>query len=596
MEYAARAVAVAARAEARRVQLEPGPALEEVRRQFRAGPLAALGRTARHAKTMASIADLNISSNRDADDRWDAVAARLGAVAARLRMIRCQRQLKAQQTLRDDLSATSKRAQLARKRLKPLAEAVAKRASGGVTLPPCKSLWRMSQLAGLGGASLDAEPYEAPMSEDGGETDATPEVTHIMRGPKTTLADLARDARGFRLCSLPDVAKARVTVATPSQFARAILALEEADVASVVEGSDAARNRVELVDCVDCLFGDHATPGTVFFHFRFVDDDAPATAFVCELQLCLGQLVTDDWRAGAAFDGYRSARELLVATGRGDLVDAVEREERKRAAASAAPAPAPQEAPAPRSIFRLSRGSRDDFPRRRRSSVLNAVAAALGRRAPSGPTQRTPMTATSSRPRRPRHDPVSCCNITVLVRPLGRARHHPFVVPLLNSLPLVLLGLAPAEREVHLQQVLVVEVERERDQGEARVDHLPAELADLALVEEEAARPSRLVLEVPGRRLVRRNIYIYEHARAALDAPEAVGDVRVAVSAALDLRALERDAGLHRPDDLVGEARLPVGRDLQPAAVALLGGGFALLRVQASPSWVRVRRDEGCGE
>ena len=125
VEYAARAVAVAARAEARRVQLEPGPALAEVRRRFRAGPLAALGRTARHAKTMASIADLNNSSNRDADGRWDAVATRLGAVAARLRMIRCQRQLKAQQTLRDDLSATSKRAQLARKRLKPLAEAVA---------------------------------------------------------------------------------------------------------------------------------------------------------------------------------------------------------------------------------------------------------------------------------------------------------------------------------------------------------------------------------------------------------------------------------------------------------------------------------------
>merc|ERR1719201_2955850 len=88
-----------------------------------------------------------------------------------------------------------------------------------------------------------------------------------------TLADLARDP-GFRLCSLPDVARARVTVATPSQLSRAILALEECDVASVVEGSDAAKNRVELVDCVDCLFGEQTTtPGTVFFHFRFVDDD-----------------------------------------------------------------------------------------------------------------------------------------------------------------------------------------------------------------------------------------------------------------------------------------------------------------------------------
>ena len=51
---------------------------------------------------------------------------------------------------------------------------------------------------------------------------------------QATLADLARDP-GFRLCSLPDVARARVTVATPSQLSRAILALEEADVATCVE-------------------------------------------------------------------------------------------------------------------------------------------------------------------------------------------------------------------------------------------------------------------------------------------------------------------------------------------------------------------------
>ena len=106
----------------------------------------------------------------DAADRegigWDDVAARLGAVAARLRMIRCQRQLKAQQTLRDDLAATSKRAALARKRLKPLADAIAKRSNGVVSIPPTKSLWRMAQLAGCAEASLDSDdtPYEAPPS------------------------------------------------------------------------------------------------------------------------------------------------------------------------------------------------------------------------------------------------------------------------------------------------------------------------------------------------------------------------------------------------------------------------------------------------
>ena len=173
VEYAARAVAVAARAEARRVQREPGPALLELRRRFREGPLANLERSVQHARTMASIADGSITSNDDARDRWDDVAARLGAVAARLRMIRCQRQLKAQQTLRDDIAATSKRAALARKRLKPLADAIAKRSNGVVSIPPTKSLWRMAQLAGCAEASLDSDdaPYEAPTGEDGGETD-----------------------------------------------------------------------------------------------------------------------------------------------------------------------------------------------------------------------------------------------------------------------------------------------------------------------------------------------------------------------------------------------------------------------------------------
>ena len=173
VEYAARAVAVAARAEARRVQRESGPALLELRRRFREGPLAHLERSVQHARTMASIADGSITSNDDARDRWDDVAARLGAVAARLRMIRCQRQLKAQQTLRDDLAATSKRAALARKRLKPLADAIAKRSNGVVSIPPTKSLWRMATFAGCAEASLDSDdaPYEAPTGEDGGETD-----------------------------------------------------------------------------------------------------------------------------------------------------------------------------------------------------------------------------------------------------------------------------------------------------------------------------------------------------------------------------------------------------------------------------------------
>ena len=132
------------------------------------------------------------------------------------------------------------------------------------------------------------------------------------------------------------------------------------------------------MDCVDCLFGESTTPGTVFFHFRFVDDDG-ATAFVCELQLCLGQLVVDDWRATAAFDAYRSAREFLIATGKGDLVDAVEHEERKQAATSQAPAgPARSPCSPPVALPLLARVARLRSP----APFLRAERRRRGARAP----------------------------------------------------------------------------------------------------------------------------------------------------------------------------------------------------------------------
>ena len=163
----------------------------ELRRRFREGPLAHLERSVQHARTMASIADGSITSNDDAGPLGRRHRARLGAVAARLRMIRCQRQLKAQQTLRDDLAATSKRAALARKRLKPLADAIAKRSNGVVSIPPTKSLWRMAHAGrrrGRGPRQSDDAPYEAPTGEDGGETDEVPPHSCACgdeRGPAT---------------------------------------------------------------------------------------------------------------------------------------------------------------------------------------------------------------------------------------------------------------------------------------------------------------------------------------------------------------------------------------------------------------------------
>ena len=221
------------------------------------------------------------------------------------------------------------------------------------------------------------------------------------------------------------------------------------------------------MDCVDCLFGESTTPGTVFFHFRFVDDDG-ATAFVCELQLCLGQLVVDDWRATAAFDAYRSAREFLIATGKGDLVDAVESEERKSAAASEAPAPAPPKL--------LPRGGRCSASRAGRATplpgavppCLNAVAAALGRRGSVQPAEDSddddePVLEAEAPPAHSSlfETAFPVVGATPIIHPLRRARQHALVLRSFDILPLVSLRLAPTQCQIHFQEVLVVEIQGE---------------------------------------------------------------------------------------------------------------------------------------
>ena len=79
-------------------------------------------------------------------------------------MIRAQRCLKNQQTLRDDVSATFRQATLLRGRLAKLAQAVAKKSGGTADMPAIKSLWRVAEQTGLAIATADVEEgtVEAP--------------------------------------------------------------------------------------------------------------------------------------------------------------------------------------------------------------------------------------------------------------------------------------------------------------------------------------------------------------------------------------------------------------------------------------------------
>src|SRR3954452_25477486 len=71
----------------------------------------------------------------------------------------------------------------------------------------------------------------------------------------------------------------------------------------------------------------------------------------------------------------------------------------------------------------------------------------------------------------------------------------PLPVALLDRVPLVMNLLAPRQRELDLGPAAAVEIDRKRNKREPLASHRALELGDLPSLEQQFARPPRLVVE-----------------------------------------------------------------------------------------------------
>src|SRR4051812_34791841 len=131
--------------------------------------------------------------------------------------------------------------------------------------------------------------------------------------------------------------------------------------------------------------------------------------------------------------------------------------------------------------------------------------------------------------------------------------------PLGDRLALVPRLLALGEGDLDLRPA-VVEVQREGNDGQALLRHLPVELGDLVAVQQQLALAPRGVVG-PGALGVLGDVHRVEPGLAALDVHEAVDEGRATLAQRLHLGAREHQAGLVGVLDVVVVARLLVLRD-----------------------------------
>src|SRR5690606_1768091 len=143
--------------------------------------------------------------------------------------------------------------------------------------------------------------------------------------------------------------------------------------------------------------------------------------------------------------------------------------------------------------------------------------------------------------------------------PPQRALDLALLLALADRVALVVAALAARQRELDLGAA-VLEVERERHQGEAALRHLPRQPRDLAAVREQLAIAARIRVLAPGL-LVGAHGRVHQPRLAAPHHGVGFGEAGLALAQRLHLRADEHDAGLERVEDLVVVARPPVLRD-----------------------------------
>src|SRR3954447_9274162 len=186
---------------------------------------------------------------------------------------------------------------------------------------------------------------------------------------------------------------------------------------------------------------------------------------------------------------------------------------------------------------------------------------ALAGTAPTPPTSSSqPTTAIAAARRR------TVSGVLAAAAPRQRALHLALGLLLGQRLPLVVAALAAGQRNLDLGPA-VLEVERDRHQGDAALLGLADETQDLGAVQQQLALAARLVVG-PGPLGVLRDVHASEPQLAVADVRVAVDQVRVAGAQRLHLGAGEHQAGLVDVVDVVVVTRLAVLRHQLAALLA----------------------------
>src|SRR3954452_6659183 len=159
--------------------------------------------------------------------------------------------------------------------------------------------------------------------------------------------------------------------------------------------------------------------------------------------------------------------------------------------------------------------------------------------------------------------PHQSSSVHALAAPPHRTSYLALRVPRGEVLALVVVLLTLGQGELDLG-VPVVEVDRERHQGETVLAQPALHLADLVTLEQQLAHPARLVVG-PGALGVLGDVHAVQEDFAVALVTERVDQRRTAGPQRLDLGAGQRHAGLDGVEDRVVVARLAVrGHDLAP--------------------------------
>ena len=130
--------------------------------------------------------------------------------------------------------------------------------------------------------------------------------------------------------------------------------------------------------------------------------------------------------------------------------------------------------------------------------------------------------------------------------------------------------LALGHRQQQLGPAALVEIQLQQNQRHALPIDRAHQLVDLLLVQQQLARPLRLVVEAVGLQVFR-NIGVDQPYLAVLGIGIGFRDRGLAVAQRLDLGAGQRNPGLNRIVDRIVETGLAVFRNYLDGALFLLG-------------------------